>query len=231
MTSVEIFATPADLASAVAVRLAERINSITEHEPRIVLTGGTIAGQIYQSIDAGAANWAGVHYWWGDERFVPAGHAERNDLLAAETFLDRCAVQSANRHQMPADNGQMTLTEAANAYVSELPTEPFDLVLLGMGPDAHVASLFPGFVQTQLRDVLVTAVPDSPKPPPARISLTFAALNRTRETWLLVAGGEKAAAVAAARTGQSPFETPAAGALGTEKTLWFLDRAAASELS
>ena len=112
----------------------------------------------------------------------------------------------------------------------------FDLVMLGMGPDGHVASLFPGFAQLDVDDRIAVPVTGSPKPPPERVSLTYPALNRTRAVWFLVTGDGKAEAVrrALADTGDV-HETPARGispapASGAGETVWFLDAAAASRL-
>ena len=103
---------------------------------------------------------------------------------------------------MPAaDAGFATSTEAAAAYAVEVRTHgagEFDVVMLGVGPDGHVASLFPGFPQLDVDDDIAVAVTGSPKPPPVRISLTFPALNRTRQVWFLVSGDGKADAVARA---------------------------------
>ena len=102
--------------------------------------------------------------------------------------------------------------------------------MLGVGPDGHVASLFPGFPQLDVDDRIAVAVTGSPKPPPERISLTFAALNRAKSVWFLVSGDEKAAAVARALAeGTDLHDIPAAGVTGSEETIWFLDRPAASQ--
>jgi 6-phosphogluconolactonase len=106
--------------------------------------------------------------------------------------------------------------------------------MLGVGPDGHVASLFPGFPQLDVDDDITVAVTGSPKPPPLRISLTYPALNRTRQVWFLVSGDGKADAVARAlATGDAAadrHEIPAVGVHGRERTVWFLDEAAASRL-
>ena len=103
--------------------------------------------------------------------------------------------------------------------------------MLGVGPDGHVASLFPGFPQLDVTDQIAVGVTDSPKPPPERISLTFSALNRARSVWFLVSGDEKADAVARALAeGTDLHDIPAAGVTGTEETIWFLDRDSASHL-
>jgi 6-phosphogluconolactonase len=107
----------------------------------------------------------------------------------------------------------------------------FEVLMLGMGPDGHVASLFPGYPQLDVDDPIAVAVTDSPKPPPERVSLTLPALNRSRAVWFLVSGAEKAPAVArAVAIGTDLHDTPAAGVTGEQETIWFLDRASASEL-
>ena len=103
--------------------------------------------------------------------------------------------------------------------------------MLGVGPDGHVASLFPGHAALDVDDAIALGVTDSPKPPPERISLTFAALNRSREVWFLVSGAEKADAVRRGLAASGDVhETPARGVSGRVSTLWFLDQAAASLL-
>jgi 6-phosphogluconolactonase len=139
---------------------------------------------------------------------------------------------------MPAsDEGHASLADAAAAYgeeVREDGTGAFDVVMLGLGPDGHVASLFPGSAQLDVRDAVAVAVTDSPKPPPERVSLTFGALNRTAEVWFVVTGTGKAGAVAQAlATGDDAadvHEIPAVGVRGEDATVWFLDEEAASKL-
>ena len=115
-----------------------------------------------------------VDFWWGDERYVPADSSDRNDRAAGLDLLDVVMVDPARVHAMPAqDEIHPDLEEAAASYDHLVRTrEPgdFDLVLLGMGPDGHVASLFPGFPQLDVDDRIAVAVTDSPKPPPERIT-------------------------------------------------------------
>lgn len=106
----------------------------------------------------------------------------------------------------------------------------FDVLLLGVGPDGHVASLFPGHATLHEEARTVVGEPDSPKPPPRRVSLTYPAIRAAREVWFVAAGQDKAEAVAAALSGARVDEIPAAGALGTERTLWLVDVAAASRI-
>ena len=220
------------LARAVAHRISTRVAELQEtlaRRPRLVLTGGSIAGEIYGLLTGDALMWHEVDYYWGDERYVESSSSDRNELQARESFLDRFEVPEERIHAMPAAGRNASKEEAAESYASDLPNE-FDLVLLGVGPDGHIASLFPGFEQLAVLDRDVVAVDDSPKPPPERLSLTFAALNRTTALWFVVAGEDKAQAVAAALAGSPVEEVPAAGARGIEETLWLLDTEAAGRL-
>lgn len=229
--TVRIFDGADELAQAVADELAARVTEVSGagRTPTVVLTGGTIAGKIYGRF-GDDADWAAAEYWWGDERFVPEGHEDRNDRQAREGFLDRFAVPAEHVHAMPAHGCDLSMAEAADQYATTLPADPFDVVLLGVGPDAHIASLFPGHPQVREDVRRAVEVLDSPKPPPQRISLTYPSLNHTRATWFVVSGEDKAEAVAKAVAGAPIDEAPAAGARGLEETVWFLDRAAASRL-
>ncbi|MFI5428724.1 6-phosphogluconolactonase [Aeromicrobium sp. UC242_57] len=177
------------------------------------------------------ADWADVDFFWGDERFVPAGHADRNDQQARDAFLTRLDVPETNIHAMPAHGCEQSLADAADEYAASLPEAPFDLVLLGMGPDGHIASLFPGFAQLEETQRRAVEVFDSPKPPPQRISLTYPALNHADSVWLLVSGAAKAGVVAEALNGTDKAQIPASGVHGTAETLWLLDHDAAQEIT
>ena len=119
---------------------------------------------------------------------------------------------------------------AAHAPDGE-PTPRFDVHLLGMGGEGHINSLFPHTAAVREADRMVVGVEDSPKPPPRRITLTLPAVRRSRQVWLVVSGEAKADAVAAAVGGADPDDWPAAGAIGTERTVWLVDSAAASKLT
>lgn len=206
--------------------------------PAIALTGGTIAEQVHAAVarlaETAGVDWSRVDVYWGDERFVPAADAERNAGQARRALLDRVPVDPARVHEVPAsDSGVGDVGAAAAAYsatVRQHGSSRFDVVMLGVGPDGHVASLFPGSAQLDVDDRVAVAVTDSPKPPPQRVSLTFGALNRSAEVWFLVSGEGKAEAVARAHAGADRHEVPAAGVRGQERTLWLLDEAAASRL-
>jgi 6-phosphogluconolactonase len=239
MTEVKVLPGAGDVARMVAEQLVVRLAAIQSEGrvPSVVLTGGTVANEIYREVAAlpsDVVDWMRIDFWWGDERYVPADSTDRNDRAAELDLLDVVGVDPARVHAMPAaDEVHPDLEAAAAAYAEELRRHQdgdFDLVLLGLGPDGHVASLFPGFPQLEVTDELAVAVTDSPKPPPERISLTFPALSRTREVWFLVTGDGKADAVRRALADEgSVQETPARG-VTCENSTWWLDEAAVSAL-
>lgn len=235
MTTVEVYADAGSLAASVATRLLERIEALQAagREPRIVLTGGTIADEVHREVarlarDA-SVDWSRIHLFWGDERYVPAHSPDRNAWQARTALLDQVPVDPARVHEAPdASYGEPEAAAAAYAeVVHQHAPDGFDLVLLGVGPDGHVASLFPQAAQLEVTDRDAVAVTDSPKPPPVRITLTFPALNRTEAVWFLVSGEAKADAVAAGLGGAPTHDLPATGVTGRSETLWLLDQAAA----
>ena len=245
--SVLVHRDPDELAAAVAARLLTRMVDVqsARGEASLVLTGGSIARKVLEAVRdspaRGAVDWPRLDVWWGDERFLPAGDAERNETLAREALLDHVPVDAARVHPMPPSDGpDGDDPEAAAArYAGELagaarpedhgPSPSFDVTLLGVGPDGHIASLFPG-LPAVYDERPVVAVRGSPKPPPTRISLTVPTIQRSREVWVVVAGEDKAKAVTLALSGAGPTQVPAAAASGRDRTLWMLDRAAAGTL-
>ncbi|MDN5852879.1 MAG: 6-phosphogluconolactonase [Actinomycetia bacterium] len=227
------------LASVVADRFIDRVATVqgSGRVPHVGLTGGTIANDLYRAVAAsqhrGDVEWTSVEFWWGDERFVARDSADRNAVQARAAMLTDLGVRESRIHEMPsADEGP--LDAGAQAYgdeVREFGGGSFDLLLLGLGPDGHIASLFPGYPQLSVDDAIAVGVEDSPKPPPERISLTYGALNRSRAVWFLVAGAGKADAVARAlAVGASASDAPASGVKGEVETVWHVDEAAASAL-
>jgi 6-phosphogluconolactonase len=233
----ELFVHPdgADVAEALSARLMARLVEIQRdfRLPRIALTGGRIATQAYQRLAAegahSAVDWSHVELWWGDERFVPSDDADRNDKQALDILSAALPLDDERIHRMPASDLGLDLDAAAAQYAAELADKTFDICLLGMGPDGHVASLFPEH-PSSYAEGRVIAVRSSPKPPPERISLTLATINESREVWFVVSGQDKAAAAKMALLGAGPVQVPAAGASGQHRTIWLLDRKAASEL-
>ncbi|GII99154.1 6-phosphogluconolactonase [Sediminihabitans luteus] len=230
------------LARATAARLLTAIldaQSLRD-QVHVVLTGGTVGirtlAEVADDPVREAVDWSCVHLWWGDERFLADGDPDRNETQARDALLDELPLPPQNVHAVPALDDEVTTPEAAAAlYADELarhaapgasvPT--FDVLLLGMGPDAHVASLFPGHPALDVEGVATVGVHGSPKPPPLRVSLTFDAIRAAREVWVVAAGAEKADAVAAALADAPVHEAPAAGARGVQRTLWLIDAAAA----
>ncbi len=240
---VEVLPDAAALAERVAGELVAKLVAVQAvgRVPSVCLTGGTIAEEIYRAVaalesgpDGPSVDWMRVDFWWGDERYVPADSSDRNDRAVGHDLFDVVVVDPARVHAMPAaDEVHPDLEAAAASYdrlVREREPGDFDLVLLGLGPDGHVASLFPGFAQLDVDDRIAVAVTDSPKPPPERISLTFTALNQAGEVWFLVSGEGKADAVARALAPDgSVHDTPARG-LTTPNRTWWLDLPASSAL-
>lgn len=235
------------LAKAAAARCVTRLVdavAATGHA-HLVLTGGGIGTAVLTELAAtparDAVDWRQVDFWWGDERFVPAGHPDRNETGARSALLDRIDADPARVHPMPGPDGpDGDDPEAAAArYARQLaaaarpedhgPVPSFDVLMLGIGPEGHVASLFPG-MPAVYDNRPVVAVRGSPKPPPVRISLTFGSIQAAREVWILASGAEKAGAVALALSGPGPVQLPAAGARGRQRTLFLIDEAAASKL-
>lgn len=225
------------LASEVASRLLEVLEAAPAEGrvPQVCLTGGSIADALHREVARrspdSSVDWSRVVVWWGDERFVAAQSPERNAAAAREALLDGLGLDSAHVHEVPAADGGLDLDAAAAAYGEALRahgSDAFDVLMLGVGPDGHVASLFPGHPALDVDDRLAVAVRESPKPPPERVSLTFVALSRSRHVWFMVSGAGKADAVAAALAADgSVADTPARGVSGQESTVWWLDEAAA----
>jgi 6-phosphogluconolactonase len=232
------------LARAAAARLITRLGDAVAAagHAHLVLTGGGIGTAVLAELAAApardAVDWRRVDFWWGDERFVPAGHPDRNETGARSALLDHIDADPARVHPMPGPGGpdgddpEAAAARYAGWLAAAAPdgtVPPFDVLLLGIGPEGHVASLFPGMPAAGDSRPVV-AVRGSPKPPPVRISLTFPSIRAAREVWILASGGEKADAVALALSGAPPERLPAAGARGMERTLFLIDEAAAARL-
>jgi 6-phosphogluconolactonase len=237
---IEVHDSAEALATAVAGELLARLSDTQTGggEPHVGLTGGTIADAVHHELArlsaASEVDWSRVVVWWGDERFVAPDSPDRNALQARNAFLSTVGVDPEKVHEMPSTADATDVEAGAVAYGDTMRmfgSGEFEVLMLGIGPDGHIASLFPGFPQLDVDDRIAVPVTDSPKPPPERISLTFEALNHARSVWFLVSGGEKAEAVARALAeGTDRHDCPAAGVVGSEETIWFLDRAAASRL-
>ncbi len=233
-----LLATAADVASDVAGRLVTKLVEIQSASriPSVVLTGGTVGidllARIRDSPSRDSVDWRRVEFFWGDERFVAADSPDRNDKQARDALLDHVSIDPARVHSMAAAGGAFgaDVDAAAAAYGRLVDANgPFDVTLLGLGPDGHVASIFPEHPGVY-DDRTAIAVRNSPKPPPTRISLTLPTIRTSAEVWVVTAGSGKADAVAMALQGAGEVAIPAVGAVGTVRTLWLLDRDAAVKL-
>ncbi len=238
---------PQRLAADVALRSLGTLAAAQASRGRAVLalTAGSILEAVWQAIadspSAGTVDWSRVDVCWADERFVPAGSSDRNDVPAQRLLFGQEPFSAARQLSMPASDGpHPDLDEAAAYYAGQLaglrrPDDDgelprFDLVLLGVGPDGHCASLFPNHPGTLATGETVIGVRNSPKPPPNRLSFTFDTLGLADEVWFVVSGAGKADAVALAHSGSSREQIPSAGPKGRRHTLWLVDKAAATLL-
>jgi 6-phosphogluconolactonase len=233
------------LAKAAAARLVISLADACAAQgyASLVLTGGGIGTRVLAELAAApardAVDWRHLDIWWGDERFLPAADRERNETGAREALLDHVDISPDRVHPMPASDGPggSDPEAAAARYArsllaasrpedhSQVPS--FDVLLLGIGPEAHVGSLFPGMPALHEQRTVV-AVHDAPKPPPTRLTLTLPAITSAREVWIIASGQDKADAVRLALTSAEPAEVPAAGARGRQRTLFLIDRDAAA---
>ena len=188
----------------------------------IVLAGGSTPRDVYRLLRDAQTDWSKWHVFYGDERCLPLEHADRNSRMAQEAWLNHVNIPADQIHPIPAELGPQA---GAAAYASTLaPEGEFDLVLLGLGEDAHTASLFPGHVWD---DAGAAAIPvfDAPKPPPERVSISASRLSRARRVIYLVTGAGKRAAVQQWRAGE---HIPAAAITPQTGVEVWLDQAAAN---
>jgi 6-phosphogluconolactonase len=232
------------LAASITARFLTKVIDLLEERERInvVLEGGRMGVRVLETINASPArdgvDWSRVHFWWGDERWVPADHEDRNDAKARRALLDHIDQPEECRHPFAASDAGLSLDEAAEAYAAELATFSetdaglpiFDITFLGVGPDGHTASLFPDRAEVNEREATVVAVRNSPKPPAERLSLTRHVLNSSQRIWVEMSGVDKASVLGLALAGASYVEVPIAGIKGRKRTVFFVDQAAASEV-
>lgn len=236
--------------TAVAEAAAEQVTRVTRSAVarrglvRVGLSGGSTPGALYRLLTQApwreAIPWDRLHVFWVDERCVPPDHPDSNYRLAHEQLLAHVPVPEAHLYRMPGELGpaagaaayRQTLAQAFNlpeaAAGATFPV--FDLLLLGLGPDGHTASLFPGHPLLSETGAWVAPVEDSPKPPPARITLTLPVLNAARQALFLVTGADKAAALRAviAAEGEPDPAPPAARVRpAAGEVRWLVDQAAA----
>jgi 6-phosphogluconolactonase len=222
---IEVVADAREVALLVAGRLAQQARD----GGSVVLTGGSTPRVAYELAAELEPDWSRVEVWWGDERCVPPDDQASNYAMAKRALLDRLGQPPAAIHRM---QGELGRDEGAAEYRHELAgVGAFDLVLLGLGPDGHIASLFPGFPTLDVTNRDVVGSEAGHEPFIDRISLTLPRLCRTRELLFVVTGEGKADAVARALAGEPSHEAPGSLARASEGTTRaVLDRAAAASL-
>ncbi|MEA2155079.1 MAG: 6-phosphogluconolactonase [Solirubrobacteraceae bacterium] len=229
MTRLRVLPDAEAVARHAADQLALRIAGAREEgrEIHIALAGGRTPQRAYELLAAIEGSWAHVHLWLGDERCVPADDPESNARMVRASLLARSRPQPPVLHDVPSPEQPEDAAWLYGLQIrDEVPGAIFDVVLLGMGPDGHTASLFPGFPQLSACEAPCVAVRDSPKPPPERVTLTFPVLRGARFTQLLATGAEKAGALARARAGDRAVPV---ALLGDDLDEIACDRAAAGE--
>ena len=234
----------AALAASVAARFITTAVDLLHEEGdiHVVLTGGSVATEVLEAVNASAArdtvDWEHVNFWWGDERWLPYADPERNELQARTALLDHLDIPAENIHPFASSDGPLDLDAAGASYAEELEEASndgtvlprFDITFLGVGPDGHIASLFPHLPGIREDTASVLAVRNSPKPPAERLTLSRPALNSSRCIWLVLAGPDKASALGLALAGASRDEVPVAGIKGRRYTNFFVDQEAAAEV-
>ena len=235
---------PSTLAEAVAARFLSRVAKRVDEGKlaHIALTGGSMGAAVLaaaaRSPRIEKIDWSGVHFWWSDERWVPKGHDDRNEKQSRAALLDALDIPAGNLHVAPASDDGLDLDAAADVHAEELarfagsegPWPSFDVCFLGVGPDGHIASLFPDRPEILVTDRSVLSVRDSPKPPPERLTMTRPVINSSKRVWMVIAGADKASALGLALAGASYASVPAAGAKGRKRTVFFVDQAAAANV-
>ena len=234
---------PAALAEEVARRFVELAQAAVADHGRftVALSGGSTPRALYQLLAqpplSEAVDWANVHVYWGDERMVPPDDPESSYRMARETLLAHVPIPAANIYPAPTVGG--TAEAAASAYQETLTatfgsgSPRFDLILLGIGPDGHTASLFPGQPEVvRPSNALVAAVHNAPKPPPARITFTYELINAAANVLFVVSGDDKAAALREVLRGPAdPARLPAQGVRPKNGALvWLVDAAVGGSL-
>ena len=235
----------ASVAGSVAARLLGRLAKQTEDglDAHVSLTGGSMGGAVLAAAakhpKLHKVDWSRVHFWWSDERWVPRADEDRNEKQARAALLDQIDLPAGNIHAIAASDDGLDLDAAAEAYAAELARfgsaegdawPSFDVCFLGVGPDAHIASLFPDRAEIHVTDKAVLGVRDSPKPPAERLTVTRPVINSSQRVWLVITGADKASALGLALAGASYGSVPAAGAKGRRRTIFFVDDAAASQV-
>jgi 6-phosphogluconolactonase len=210
-----------------AAVVAERLARAARDGESVVLTGGSTPGLAYREAAEREGDWSKVDLWWGDERCVPPDDQESNYGMAKRALLDRIDGEPRSVHRI---KGELGKERAAAEYADEIAGVTLDLLLLGMGPDGHVASLFPNAPTLRQRKAALPAEAGL-EPFVDRVTLSLPTLRAAREILFLLTGELKADAAARAFAGEPSPDTPASLVRARDgRTVAILDRAAAAKL-
>ncbi|KAE8723927.1 putative 6-phosphogluconolactonase 5 [Hibiscus syriacus] len=245
---VVVFDSEEDLSVSLAKYTADLADKFSKEKGSftVVLSGGSLIKSLRKLVETpyvDAVDWSTWHVFWVDERVVPKDHDDSNYKLAFAGFLSKVpihpgkvyAINDALPAEGAADDYETCLKHLVKSNVISVSAATgvpkFDLMLLGMGPDGHVASLFPGHPLVKEKEKWVTFIKDSPKPPPERITFTFPVINSSANIALVVCGAGKAGPVnAASGNGQNSDPLPVQMVSPEGELVWFLDKDAASKL-
>ncbi len=240
--TLEVLPSVKELNAAVGRAFLARLTTLIDEAEAgsrvdLAISGGAITTTLLPSLlpFVGEVDWSRVRVWLVDERYVPAGDEDRNDDQAWEGFFREASGVEFVR--MPTSDvsapGGGSLDEATAAFAQTwyelMGDRSFDIALIGMGPDGHICSLFPGRVDMDEASPIL-AIRNSPKPPPERITVSMPVMRVCGEVWLTTAGSAKADALGAAFAGASPLDIPVAGVLAPS-TCVYLDEAAAMQIN
>ena len=226
-----------EVAAGVARHLVEHLIALQDRQPHVHLSlaGGDVAQQAYAHFATLATTAgldpAGLDLWWSSERFVPTTDPDRHATQALAVLARTFTLVPGQTHPMPPKEGQADPDEAAFAYATELGSTVFDVCLLEMGADGHVAAIFPDHPSMKAQEgssALAMGVSNAPGQPSERVTLTFQAINRSRQVWVMASGVDRCSILTRVFAGDPTL--PASHVHGVDKTLWFLDLAAAADL-
>lgn len=229
--TVEILADKSALIATVAQNLVQEIQKRAEAETvHIGLTGGSVGvGIMEKAVEFYTPELAAdtrIHYWLSDERWLPVGDAERNDQQLDQAFFGPLNIASENIHRFLTSDSGKTLDEAAEIFTEKynsFKSPAMDVLLLGVGPDAHIASLFPNSDNLGHTAKEILPIRNSPKPPPERLSFSLPMLNQAKNVWFCFSGREKAWVFEQLEAGTQSASAPVTMVFGTDETKVFVD--------
>ena len=218
----KILESPEALIAQATSDFAELVDELrkSKSELTVLLTGGTLGIEFIAALGETSVDLTNIHFIFGDERYVPRNHADRNEHQALAVFpgLGSYLIRYPETSEKLEDAKQRFSFELENLMGPiASPLRQIDLTILGMGPDGHIASLFPG---VEHENAWIVSEADSPKPPSERLSFSYQALNNSERVWFLVAGAGKADALRSVYAGQ----LPASKVQGLSETRWYLDK-------